>query len=64
MSLTKVWISSRDDFESSAITAPEPAALPTEETFSFWQSGIKPRTVALVVSMWLPKAPASCIESI
>ncbi len=32
--------------ESNAIIAPTPAALPADETWSSWQSGIIPRIIA------------------
>ena len=45
--------------DSSACTAPAPAALPTERTPSSGQSGISPSTIACSGSMWAPNAPAS-----
>ena len=45
--------------DSSARTAPAPAALPTERTRSTGQSGTRPSTSAYTGSMWLPNAPAS-----
>ena len=44
-------------------SAPVPAALPAERTWARSQSGISPRTIAWIGSMWLPKAPASRISS-
>ena len=41
--------------------APVPAALPALCTFERSQSGISPRIIAYLTSMWLPKAPASLI---
>ena len=60
---TTSWISRRAEPDNKAITAPAPAALPTETTRSGSQSGIRPKTVARSVSIWLPKAPANPMES-
>ena len=53
----------RDAFDSSAMRAPVPAALPIDRTCARSQSGMSPRTIAWRTSMWLPKAPASRISS-
>ena len=45
------------------MSAPVPAALPAERTWSRSQSGMSPRTIAWTVSIWLPKAPARRISS-
>ena len=56
-------ISVRAAADSRAMSAPVPAAFPAERTWSRSQSGMSPRTIAWVVSIWLPKAPASRISS-
>ena len=40
------------------MSAPVPAALPAERTWARSQSGTRPRTIAWIGSIWLPKAPA------
>ena len=45
--------------DSSARTAPAPAALPTLRAIAGSQSGMSPSTIAYAGSMWLPNAPAS-----
>jgi hypothetical protein len=53
----------RESLSRSAIRAPVPAALPAEDTVKRSQSGIMPRTIAYLTSMWLPKAPARRMRS-
>src|SRR3954452_1950081 len=48
----------RASIESSARTAPAPAALPTERTALTGASGTSPSTSAYSGSMWAPNAPA------
>ncbi len=55
--------STRASADSSAISEPRPAALPTASTWSRSQSGISPSTMAYAGSMWLPNAPVSRISS-
>ena len=57
-SRTASSISARRARDSSAYTAPAPAALPTERTRSTGQSGTSPSTIAWNGSMWAPNAPA------
>ena len=45
------------------MSAPVPAALPADRTWARSQSGIRPRIIACIGSIWLPKAPASRISS-
>ena len=51
-------ISARAPADSSAISAPMPAALPTAFTSARSQSGMRPSTIAWSGSIWLPNAPA------
>ena len=45
------------------MSAPVPAALPADRTLARSQSGMSPRIIAWVGSIWLPNAPARRISS-
>ena len=63
-SRTACSISARSRRESSACTAPVPAALPTARTLGSAQSGTSPRIIARSGSMWAPNAPARRMSEI
>ena len=63
MRRTTPSISLRAEALRSAMRAPVPAALPAEPTLSSAQSGTRPRIIACLTSIWLPKAPASVMRS-
>ena len=60
---TTASISVRAAPDSRAMSAPVPAALPADRTWARSQSGMRPRIIAWVGSIWLPNAPARRISS-